>query len=62
MTLKLEDDLDIPKMCLHTENEVARLRRSKLLAVDDIGVANKNTKIVLKVKGQGQMSPTFNHF
>jgi len=29
MTLKLEDDLDIRKMYLHTENEAACLRHSK---------------------------------
>jgi len=38
MTLKLEGDLDILKMYLYTENEVARLMQ-------------KNTKIALKVKG-----------
>jgi len=59
MTLKLEDDLDILKLYLHTENRVARLRHSILLMVDKICTANeKNTKIVLKIKGQGQMSPT----
>jgi len=36
MTLKLEGDLDILKMYLHTENEVARLRHSKLLKLDEI--------------------------
>jgi len=30
MTLKLEGDLDILKVYLHTENEVAGLRHSKL--------------------------------
>jgi len=30
MTLNLEGDLDILKMYLHTENEVARLRHSEL--------------------------------
>jgi len=53
MTLKLEGYLDILKMCLHTENEV----------LDEICMVNeKNTKIALKVKGQGQMPPTSNHF
>jgi len=33
MTLKLESGLDILKVYLHTENEVARLRHSKLLTV-----------------------------
>jgi len=36
MTLKLEGDLDILKMYLHTENDVARLRHSKLLMIDEI--------------------------
>jgi len=50
-------------MYLHIENEVAMLRHSKLLIADDMCIANeKNTKIPLKVIGQGQMSPTFNHF
>jgi len=40
MTLKLEGDLDILKMYLHTENEVARLKHSKLLTVDEIRMAN----------------------
>jgi len=62
MTLKPKGHLDILKMYLHTENKVAKLRHSKLLTVDKICIANeKNTKIALKVKGQGQMSPT-NHF
>jgi len=43
MALKLEGIL---KMYLHAENEVARLRHSKLLAVDEMYMANKkNTKI-----------------
>jgi len=38
MTLKLEGDLvDTLKMYLHAENEVARLKHSKLLAVDMYG-------------------------
>jgi len=41
MTLKLEGELDILKMYLHTENEVARLRPSKLLTVDEITTANE---------------------
>jgi len=40
MTLKLEGNLDILKMYLHTKNEVARLRYSKLLMVDEICMAN----------------------
>jgi len=63
MTLKLEGYLDILKMHLHTENEVARLRHLKLLTVDEICTANeRNAKTTLKVSGQGQMSPTSNHF
>jgi len=49
MTLKLEDDLDIPMMYLHTGNEDASLRQSELK-----GWIEKNAKICLKVKGQGQ--------
>jgi len=50
--LKLEGDLDIVKMNLHTTNEVAGLRHLKLLtAVDEICMANaKRAKISLKVK------------
>jgi len=68
MTLKLESDLDILIMYLHTENEVARLMHSKLLTLDEICMATpitsemKNTQMALKVKDQGQMSLTFNHF
>jgi len=59
ITLKLEGDIDILKVYLYTENEVARLRHSKLLTVDEICMANEiNTNIALEVKGQGQMSPT----
>jgi len=62
MTLKLEGDLDILKMYFYTENEVARLRHSKLLIMDEICMAyEKNTKIALRIKGQRQMSPTFNY-
>jgi len=45
MTLKLEDDLDILKMYLHTENEVVRLRQSKVFIMDDICVAITSEKI-----------------
>jgi len=66
MTLKLEyglGGLDILKMYLHIENEIAMLRHSKFLIDDVICMANKkNTKIALKVKGQGQRSLTINHF
>jgi len=36
MTLELEGDLDILKMYLDTDNEVASLRHSKLLIMDEI--------------------------
>jgi len=36
MTLKLEDDPDILKMSLHTENEAAGFRHSKLRAVTNV--------------------------
>jgi len=39
MTLKLEGDLNILKMYLHRENEVARLRYSKILKLDEIDMA-----------------------
>jgi len=55
MTLKLEDDLDILNMYLHTENEVARLRHSKLLIEDDMCMANE--KYEYSPQDQGQMSP-----
>jgi len=51
MTLKLEGDLDILKMYVHTESEVVGLHGKW-----------KNTKTALKIKGQGQLSPTSNHF
>jgi len=57
MTLKLNRDLDILKMCLQTENEVARSTHSKLN-----GLNWESTRIALKVKGQGQMLPTSNRF
>jgi len=64
MTLKLKGELDILKMYLHTENEVARLRHSELQLLDEICMSitskMKNTKIGLKVKGQ--ISTTSNHF
>jgi len=44
MTLKLEGDLDILKMYLHTENEVVRLRHSKLLPVDEICMENEKNR------------------
>jgi len=60
--LKLKGDIDILRMYLRTKNEVARLRHLKLLTVDEICMANKkNMKIVLKIKNQGQTSPTSNH-
>jgi len=51
MTLKLEGDLDILRMYIHIENEVARLKHSKLLTVDEI-----KDKIALRVKGQRSRS------
>jgi len=41
MTLKLEGDLDILKVYFYAENEVAGLRHSKLLIMDEICMANK---------------------
>jgi len=53
MTLKLAGDLDILKMYLHTKDEVARFRCSKLITVDEICMVNEeNTTIALRVKGQ----------
>jgi len=42
MTLKLRGDRDFLKMYLHTENEVAKLRHSKLLTVDETCMANES--------------------
>jgi len=36
ITLKLEGDLDILKMYLHTEHEAARLKHSKLIIMDEM--------------------------
>jgi len=61
MTLKLEDDIDILKMYLYTQNEVARLRHSKLLTVDEICMANKKIRKELsrsKVKVKCHQIPT----
>jgi len=44
MTLKLEGGLDILNMYLHTENEVARLRHSKLLTVDEVCIVNEKVQ------------------
>jgi len=44
MTLKLEGDLDILITYLHIQNEVARLRHSKILTVDDIGMVNEKIR------------------
>jgi len=49
VTLKLKGGLDMLKMYPHTENEAASLRYSKLGAW-----VEKDTKICLSVKGQGQ--------
>jgi len=48
MTLNLEDDLDILKMYLQTENEVLRLRQTKGFIMDDICVAITSKKIIRK--------------
>jgi len=52
MTLKMDRNIDILKTYLHAI--VARSSHSTL-------IASINTNIALKVKGQGQMSPTSNH-
>jgi len=58
MTLKVEGDLDILKMYLHTENEAVSLRHSKLRAL-----LKKIRKYVSRyVKDEGQIPPTSNHF
>jgi len=44
VTLKLEGDLNILKMYLYTKNEIARLRHSKLLTVDEICKANEKIR------------------
>jgi len=44
MTLKLAGDLDILKTYLHIENEVARLRHSKLLIMDEICITSEMKK------------------
>jgi len=65
MTLRLEGDLDIMKVYVYTGDKVARLKHLKLLIMDEIGLCmanEKNTKIAFKVKCQGQMLSTFNHF
>jgi len=41
ITLKVESDLYILKMYYNAENEVARLRHSKLVAVDEICMVNE---------------------
>jgi len=43
MTLELESDIDILKLHLHAKNEVARLRHSKPLTVEEISMANEQT-------------------
>jgi len=44
MTLKLGCDLDILKIYLETENELASLMHSKLLTVDHVCMANEIQK------------------
>jgi len=41
MTLKIEGDLDTLKKYLHTKNEAAKLRHSKLLAVNETCTASE---------------------
>jgi len=63
MILKPGGNLEIMKMYIYIKNEVARLRHWKRLITYEVRMANeKNAKIALRVKGQGQMSPTSNHF
>jgi len=54
--MKLNRDLDILKMYLRTENEVAKYSHSK-----GIALAGKNDNSS-QGKYQGQMSPISNHF
>jgi len=54
MTLKLNPDLDILKMCIQTENEVARSSHSKHIA----RILKKYGNIS---RGQSLISPTSNH-
>jgi len=60
MTLKLEGDQDIPKMYHQTENEVARLRHSKLPMMDEISMVNEKyqNNSMLKVKVKCLQLPT----
>jgi len=51
MTLKLEGDLDILKIYIHTENEVARLRHSKVLTVDEICMENEKYELTFRPIG-----------
>jgi len=55
MTLKLDRNEYILTTYLRTEKEVARSSHSNV-------TASITTKIALKVKGQGQISPTSNNF
>jgi len=56
MTLKLQGNLDILKMYLHTKNEVAGLRQWKLITVDEICMVNEkyenSSRSKVKVKCQ----------
>jgi len=60
MTLKLEGDLNILKMHLHTENEVARLRHSKFLQLDEICTAITNEMNKYENNSEGQRSNVIN--
>jgi len=56
VSLKHEVDLDVLKMCLYTENEMAMLRASKLLMLDDICVAITSDMKKYENNDQGQRS------
>jgi len=62
MTLKVKGDLDVLKMYLHTENEAARLRHSKLLTLDKMCTAITSELKKYGNNSQGHMFPTSNHF
>jgi len=65
MTLKLEGDLDIPKMYLHTKNKFARLRHSKLKPDEIwIGITSEMKKYEYKLlMSKVKVNVTnFNHF
>jgi len=64
MTFKLECDLDILTTYHRANNEVARLRHSKLLELHEISrpmSIKSEKKKKYENDSQSQMSPTFNH-